>query len=280
MKLFIDSGATKSEFLVVEQEKILFRFITSGINANYCDDFYIQNILIQFKTSFEKEFSSPIDSVRYYGAGCMNSANSERVSRIIKELFPHCKVEVFSDILAVCHALYGTESGYAGILGTGSVGCFYNGKEIVEIAPSLGYLLGDEGSGFYLGKLFLQDYLKGLWSDHILNAFEKEFECNRNMVVRKIYRDGNPQHWISSIAPFIEKMEGSEEIQSLILLNFDLFFEHQLSYLKNGASLWRISGSIGFHFAPFVLKSAQKHGILIDKIIKSPLEKIIEQNKI
>jgi hypothetical protein len=100
------------------------------------------------------------------------------------------------------------------------------------------------------------------------------------MVVRKIYRDGNPQHWISSIAPFIEKMEGSEEIQSLILLNFDLFFEHQLSYLKNGASLWRISGSIGFHFAPFVLKSAQKHGILIDKIIKSPLEKIIEQNKI
>jgi len=280
MKLFIDSGATKSEFLVEKQGKILFRFITSGINANYRDDFYIKNILIQFKTPFDQEFSSPLESIRYYGAGCLNRANCERVLRIIKELFPYCDVDVYSDILAVCHALYGTESGYAGILGTGSVGCFYNGNEIVEIAPSLGYLLGDEGSGFYLGKLFLQHYLKGLWSDHIRIAFEKEFQCNRNQVVRKIYLDGDPQNWISSIAPFIEKMEGSEEIQSMIILNFDHFFEHQLTFLKNSASLWRISGSIGFHFAPFLLKSAQKHGILIDKIIKSPLEKIIEQNKI
>ncbi len=280
MRLFIDSGATKSEFLVEEQGKILFRFITSGINANYCDDFYIKNILIQFKTPFDQEFSSRLESIRYYGAGCLNTTNSERVLRILKELFPHSEVEVFSDILAVCHALYGTESGYAGILGTGSVGCFYNGKEIVEIAPSLGYLLGDEGSGFYLGKLFLQRYLKGLWSDQIRVAFEKELQCNRNMVVRKIYRDGDPQNWISSIAPFIEKMEGSEEIQSMILLNFDLFFEHQLSFLKNGTSLWRISGSIGYHFSPFLLKSAQKHGIMIDKIIKSPLEKIIEQTNL
>jgi N-acetylglucosamine kinase-like BadF-type ATPase len=277
MRLYIDSGATKSEFLVVEQGKILFRLITAGINANYSDDFYIKNILLQFKTPFNQEFSDPLESIIYYGAGCLNSTNRDRVLRIIKELFPNCEVDVFSDILAVCHALYGTDSGYAGILGTGSVGCFYNGNEIVEIAPSLGYLLGDEGSGTYLGKLFLQYYLKGLWSDPIRIAFEKEFQCNRNMVLRKIYREGDPQHWISSLAPFIEKMEGSEEIQAIILLNFDHFFEHQLSFLKNGSSLWRFSGSIGFHFAPFLLKSAQKHGILIDKIIKSPLEKIIEQ---
>jgi glucosamine kinase len=277
MNLLIDSGATKTEFLVVQQGTPFFRFYNSGINVNYADDDYIIKQINQFKFEFEKHHQSIFNRIRYYGAGCFNPSNGKRVSTILQALFPNSHIEVFSDLLAVCHALYSNGSGYAGILGTGAAGCFYNGSEITQIAPSLGYLLGDEGSGSFIGKLFLQKYLKGILDTDLCLTFENEFQVTKNVVIHKLYREGNPQTFMSSIAPFIHKNEDHDEIKCLIIENFNQFFDYQLNYINDRTIIWKFSGSIAYHFAPFLHQSADKFGIIISKIIKSPLFELIEQ---
>lgn len=277
MKLYIDSGATKTEFILKGNDNSIYQFHTAGINVNYVDDPFIRDQFILFIDHIKPIDFLQISEIRYYGAGCFNLKNGERVREIILSLFPHARIGVYSDLMAVCHALCGNEPGYVGILGTGAASCHYDGNEIIDKAPSLGYLLGDEGSGTYLGKVFLQHYLKGMLSKEIGQHFEDYYQLTSDMVIPQLYRNGNPQTLMASIPVFMAQEINSKEISNIIFNAFDLFLNIQKEYYQKEIMEWYFSGSIGFYFHDILEKAANKNNMIIKKIVQSPLKSLIEK---
>ncbi len=277
MKLLIDSGATKTDFFLKTQNNDIHKFQSDGINVNYVDDDFIKNQFIKFVNQLQHIDYIDINEIRYYGAGCLNKINADRIHQILIRLFPDTQIAVYSDLLAVCHALIDDQPGYVGILGTGAASCYYDGIEIIDKAPSLGYILGDEGSGSHLGKIFLTAYLKEEISKPVATEFETFFNLSREMVIPKLYKENQPQKFLSSIPPFLIKNIEHNEIYSLVFESFNQFFVHQKNYYKKEEISWNISGSVGFYFADLLNQSAKYNNMTINKIIKSPLNELIEK---
>ena len=84
-----------------------------------------------------------------------------RMKSLLQQAFPEAKVEAEGDMMGAARALFGKKPGIACILGTGANSCLYDGAKIVMNTPPLGYILGDEGSGAVIGKLFLNGIFKG-----------------------------------------------------------------------------------------------------------------------
>ncbi len=158
VKLIADSGATKAEWSLINSGKQK-TILTQGISPYFLNKEQIKALLLKELKPKLKDIQ--VDEIFYYGTGCANPDNAKLMKQAIKEIFPGSAIEVNHDLLAAARALCGEEKGIACILGTGSNSCYYNGKKIVSNSPGLGYVLGDEGSGAYLGKkvytiLFIQ----------------------------------------------------------------------------------------------------------------------------
>jgi glucosamine kinase len=275
MKLLIDSGATKSEFILMNEESQVHHFLTKGINPNYNDDQHIINVFDQFIQSLESINIQDIEEIIYYGAGCISEVNSARMHQLMQPVFSNKKIEVHSDLMAVCHALCGKEPGYIAILGTGSASCFYDGIKIADRAPSLGYFLGDEGSGTYIGKSFIQSYLKNRVPKEVVDAFETQFKITIPDVYTKVYRELNHQSFFGMIPHFLEHYLEIPEVKGIILNSFRDFFFAQTDYYQKENIEWNLSGSIAFHFSEIVHEAALKSGYKVKKIIKAPLQQLI-----
>ena len=275
MRVFIDSGATKTEFLLVDSQGDTTQFQLEGINANYTSKKQIERIMKQFAATIGGEKGETIEQIIYYGAGCMPINKQEKIKEIIQPLFPTATVAVHSDLLGACHATCGDQPGYVAILGTGSAACYYDSEQITNLAPSLGYLLGDEGGGIYLGKLFLQYYLKGVLSDSLKERFESEFEVDRARVLHLLYRDIEPEKWMATIPLFLKKEIANPEVQQIVTLNFTHFFEEQQRYFKTESIAWHVVGSLGFHFQEQLKQAAQNLNMQIVQVIAQPVHQIM-----
>ncbi|MDR3046354.1 MAG: hypothetical protein LBU51_01915 [Bacteroidales bacterium] len=272
MHLIIDSGATKTEYLFTDGNSVLLRFANRGFNCNYVEDDEIRNILVGFVTVLSRAIEQLPEKISFFGAGCGNTVNAERIRSILKTIFPINCITVDSDLKSACIALCNQDAGWIGILGTGSSSCFYNGNEIVEITPSLGYLLGDEGSGTHIGKLFVAKYLENAWEDTVRISFEKEFQIDRNSVLQKLYQQPNPNRFLSSIAPFLLQHIDNEMIKGICYDAFEQFFQKQSRYFQHHYTEISLSGSIAFYFQDIIAEVAQKQNICLKKIIASPMD--------
>ena len=170
-QLLADAGATKTEWCLVSQFSAPTHLYTAGINANALSDEEIRRVLADLQSQLPVP-PAQVDYLFFGGAGCGNPLNAERMFRLLSELFPQAQKEVFSDLMAACRATCGQQPGMVAIIGTGASSCLYNGREIVAQAPSLGWLLGDEGSGVYLGKMLITAYLHGELSPAVTKALE------------------------------------------------------------------------------------------------------------
>jgi N-acetylglucosamine kinase-like BadF-type ATPase len=275
MKLLIDSGATKSEFILMNETSQVHHFLTKGINPNYNDDQHITKVFDHFIQSLDSISIPDIKEVVYYGAGCISEVNSKRIYQLMQPIFYDTKIEVFSDLMAVCHALCEDKPGYIGILGTGSATCYYDGVQIVERAPSLGYFLGDEGSGTYIGKSFIQNYLKNKLPKELVDSFETQFKITVPEVYTKVYRELNHQSFFGMIPHFLEHYLDVPEVKAIILNAFCDFFYAQSDHYQKEQIEWNLSGSIAYHFSEIVHEAALKSGYKVNKIIKAPLQQLI-----
>jgi N-acetylglucosamine kinase-like BadF-type ATPase len=212
--------------------------------------------------------ANEIKNIRYYGAGCFTTANAEKVKKVLSALFPKANIAVFSDLYAACHALCKKSSGFVGILGTGSASCFYDGEQITQKAPSVGYLLGDEGSGTHIGKQFITAYLKDKIDPDIALDFEKYFEVTKQKVLEKVYQTLNPQTFFASIPIFLQKHIENADIKALVANSFQAFFDQQIDYYEKIHYSWYFCGSIAYYFQDILMEIAKKNDIKIEKIIR------------
>lgn len=274
--LIADGGATKTDWCLTTNGKILQRFQTEGISPVYQSGEEIADEISRNVSPILK--NREIDGVCFYGSGCI----PEKIPTVRNALFlsfPTEKINVFSDLLGAAHALCGHTSGIACILGTGSNSCQWNGQEVVNQISPLGFILGDEGSGASLGKHLLGDALKNQLTPGLKEKLLQQYNLTPASIIDKVYRQQFPSRFLASLAPFLTENIGDESIRRIVKTDFSNFFERnvmQYNYRENEVNF---VGSIAWYFANILREVAQEKGIEIGKIEKSPMKGLIEYHQ-
>jgi N-acetylglucosamine kinase-like BadF-type ATPase len=274
-KLIVESGATKAEWCLAGNGKKK-SVITQGISPFF---FTEQKIVDLIQQDLLPHFKRPalIGEIHYYGTGMLNPDNVKMVKNSLKQVFQKAKLEINDDMLAAARALNGKKPGLACNLGTGSFCCYYDGKKIVKQSPGIGYILGDEGSGAYLGKKVLQYYLYNTFDEGLRYRFDKKYNTNRVEVIENVYRKPLANRYLASFALFLTENRGHYMIENIIEdgLN-DFFFHHLSKYREARKRPVGFVGSIAFGFKDVLKDLCGTYAFKLGKIVQSPMSGLVE----
>lgn len=278
MKLIADSGSTKTHWVVLNNQQIISEYHTQGINPYYQSTEGILNIL---QTELLPKLTAPVANtiveVFFYGAGCSSPASCATVEAALTPTFINAAITVNHDLLAAARAGCGNQPGIAVILGTGSNSCLYNGSTIIANQPSLGFILGDEGSGAFLGKRLLQQFLYNELPTDLQKAFSNLYPITKENVLEQVYQKPMPNRYAASFAPFIAQHIEHSHLQKLVTDTFHEFFTHHIaSYNQYKQYQLAAIGSIAFVFAEQLQTVASQFEIAIHQIIKEPITGLIQ----
>jgi glucosamine kinase len=272
--LIADSGATKAEWCLVRKGKTQ-TFFTQGISPYFLNTEQITAILnSELAPSFKRV---NIDEIHYYGTGCANPDNARSVKKAIQKVFQNAKVHVDHDLAAAARALCGRKKGIACILGTGSNSCYYNGKKIVKNSPGLGYVLGDEGSGAYLGKKVLQYYLYNTFDEDLASRFDAKYVTNTKEILENVYKKPLPNRYLAGFTVFLAENRGHYMIENIIEdgLN-DFFFNHLCEYRESWTLPISFAGSVAYGFKDVLQHLCNGYEFELGKVLKNPMEGLVE----
>jgi glucosamine kinase len=277
IKLIADGGSTKTGWCLINgnRKKI---FTTQGMSPYFVNTAQMQTILT--KELLPHVRKSNIDEIFYYGTGCSNPANARSVKQAIKSVFPDADIKVDHDLMAAAKALCGNEKGIACILGTGSNSCYYNGKKIMKNSPGLGYVLGDEGSGAYLGKKVIQHYLYDIFDADLRARFDAKFMTNSMEILNAIYKEPLPNRYMASYAIFLAENRGHYMIENIIEDGLsDFFYSHVDRYKESSSLPVHFVGSIAFGFKDVLQNICDIQELKLGKVLRDSLEGLIEYHK-
>jgi N-acetylglucosamine kinase-like BadF-type ATPase len=270
--LLADGGSTKVDWRLVERGVEVKRVTTSGANPFFRTR---EDIAGELKSALVPALAGHRpDAVYFFGAGCV-ADRRDIVAGAIADTIDTPYIEVDSDLLAAARGLCGTRPGIACILGTGSNSCFWDGHQIREHIPPLGYLLGDEGSGAVLGRLFLGACLKGVLTNGVRERFLELYGFTTAAVLEAVYRGPHPNRFLASMSPFIAANLHDASVRDLVAGAFRDFFVRNVmryDYLDNEA---HFTGSIAHHYEPLLRRTAASLGVAIGTVTQSPMEGLI-----
>lgn len=274
MILIADSGATKASWCLLQKGNVCVEFTSPGINAAFISQRRLsERIAVEVVPSI-REHIPAIRRVHFYGAGCL-PATCRTVADAITEHIPEARVEVATDMLGVCRALCRSHSGVVCILGTGANSCLYDGECITDNIPPLGFILGDEGSGAYLGKMLLSDVLKRQLPLYICQEFIERYDIDAQKAVQHVYREDAPSRYLASFAPFLREKISDPHIRALVTDAFRSFFRRNVcAYKVSPSTPVHFCGSIAFYFKDVLLEAAESMGITIGNVIREPMENL------
>ena len=285
MRLIADGGSTKVHWVLYEEEKHISDIFTPGINPSVRPADLIVSLLRQHLIPQLRQIQS-IDAVEYYGAGCRGDA-CDIMKHALGCILPQAAyITVDSDMSGACRAMSEGKSSIVCILGTGANSCLYDGEKIIDNVPPLGYILGDEGSGAWLGKTLLADILKEMLPEEITREFNKRYRLGYDELIRHIYRpaanDPAANGFLASFAPFLSEHINCPEIERIVTTGFNLFFERNIMlYYRRHAAITPCSlplnfvGSVAASFKPQLINTALNHGLPEPSIRRSPLARHI-----
>ena len=274
VKLIADSGATKCEWCLITNGKKK-TILTQGISPYFFDE--AQIITLLNKSLIPKLKEVVIEEVFFYGTGLSNANNALIVKKALKSLFKKAKIQIETDLTAAARALCGKKKGIACILGTGSNSCYYDGKKMQKNSPGIGYILGDEGSGAYLGKKVIQHFLYNTFDEEIMARFEKQFKTTPVEILETVYKQPLANRYLASFAIFLAENRGHYMIENIIEdgLN-DFFFTHIYKYKESWTYPINFIGSIAFGFKDVLQDLCKTYELELGRVLKTPMKGLIE----
>ena len=272
--LIADSGATKAEWCLLNngKKKTLF---TQGISPYFLNTDQIAELATKELAGHLRKLT--VEHLYYYGTGCSNIENAKSIKHALTRVFPEAAVNVNTDLMAAARAVCGHEKGIACILGTGSNSCFYNGKNIVKNSPGIGYVLGDEGSGAYLGKKVLQYYLYDTFDEDLRARFDARFVTTTSEILDSVYKKPLPNRYMASFALFLAENRGHYMIENIVEdgLN-DFFFQHLCKYNEVWKFPVHFVGSVAFGFKDVLEQLCGSYQFELGKVLKNPMEGLVK----
>lgn len=281
--LIVDSGSTKTSwcFAYLPDTKSAdgARTVTTeGLNPAVMSAEEVEEKIAKALNHCLQSLSisaADVENVFFYGAGCI-AGRAGVVSESISSILVDAKIYVADDLLGAARALCGHKAGIACILGTGSNSCLYDGKNIVSHTPALGYVLGDEGSGAVLGRKFLNAVLKQTLTENICKRFLQESGLDMAEVINRVYRSPAPNRFLASMSKYIHGYLDEKEVRDIVIDNFEDFIRNNILAYGDESRTINVVGSIAYHYKEQLTEAASRNGFQIGKIIKSPIEGLIE----
>ena len=286
MILLADSGSTKVHWCLLTASGQCSDVFTDGINPLFQTSDAMRNsicnqLLPQISSLL---WAGNLTHVFFYGAGC-TPEKKVFVQRALEGVFKKTEVSVESDMLGAARGLLQRKAGVACILGTGSGSCFYNGETIEWCVPSLGYILGDEGSAAVLGKRLVGDLLKNQLGDDLKEAFFKEYETSMADIIEKVYRQPFPNRFLAKLSKFCADHIEDKRIHDLVYDHFVQFIRRNIvQYFQPSAGNIQHSavgfvGSVAYYYRPILEEAMQAEGLPLGTILKDPIEGLKEYHK-
>lgn len=275
MILIADSGSTKTDWCFVEKGKNPIRVSSLGINPYYQAS---SNIADELAKSLLPVYDGPLDAIHYYGTGITGPAVAEQIHGIIAKCYPFVDdINISSDLIGAARALYGLSEGVAVILGTGANSGYYNGEGITDQIAPLGFWLGDEGSGGYIGKQFFKAYLRKELGTDIVSKFEKEHgEFTRTQVLENAYQKPFPNRFFAGYARFVIENKSNSDCAAILNDGLEkLFVRYLLKYKSIANTEVGFVGSIAFYLQDELKEVARKYNTNLGKVIKNPIDHLV-----
>lgn len=279
MVLIADSGSTKTDWCVASEGRIIRRIATQGINPFHQSADTISTVISEeLLPQMDDDEVWNITSLHFYGSGCRGEKLAGMTSTLTR-FFTDTAIECHGDLLAAARAVCGRSEGIACILGTGSNSCLYDGEKVVANVPPMGYILGDEGSGAVLGRLFLNALYKGRLSDRLRKDYEEWSGQTLDSIINNVYREPMANRFLASACPFILRNITDDSLHALVVDNFRNFFRFNVArYGRSDLTVGAI-GSIAFYFREQVFEAAVAEHFTLGPILRSPMEGLVEYHK-
>jgi len=275
MKLIADSGATTTDWAAIDSSGEVIRFSGSGYNPYYISE---KEIGEDIAAHFPKEVD-PLDvsDVEFYCAG-LRPTLLEGMNATLQAVFPYARVDSQADTLGAARALLGRGKGFASILGTGMNTCICDGGFIVSNIMSLGYVLGDEGSGAYMGKRLVRDYLRGQMPPEALALTREAIGLEPDMILSRVYKEAFPNRWCAGFTKLIAAHLDIPYFKQLVEDSFRDLFENVITHYPDYRSYeFNCCGSIGFVFRDILSRTSTDYGMRPGKFLKEPLDGLVAQ---
>lgn len=276
MYLIADSGSTKCNWLLTNNDgEQLGRYDTIGFNPLFQSS---EDIALEIKQNEGLFAIAPqVQKVYYYGAGVSSDAKARIVRRALSHVFAGAEVITGHDLTAAAYASYNGSTCICCILGTGSNSCLFDGNHLIEKVPSLGFILGDEGSGAYFGKQLVSAYLYNKLPDDMVRELEKGYGLTKTDIFEAVYQKPRPNVYLARLAPFIHKHKHHPLLADILHKGFVAFItEHVLCYENAKQLPVNFVGSIAHIFSNELHKAAEECGITIGEIVKQPIERLVK----
>jgi len=278
MYLIADSGSTKTDWCLTSKDGIDQKvYHTIGYNPYFIDT---EAIYYSLSENLLKDLDGELVSeIYFYGAGCSTLEKKDIVRKALIKAFPKVQaIFVGHDLLATARALLGDEYGFAAILGTGCNTCLYDGNDISLNIDSLGYLLGDEGSGSHIGKKFLRDFMRKRLEPELQARFKERFQIEDNeQIFHTLYTTQFPNRYLASFCKFAEEYPTHPYIRNKVRDSFRDFFKNLVSkYPEYKKYKFNCIGSVGFTYKDILEEVALSFDMHMGKVLKSPLENLVK----
>jgi N-acetylglucosamine kinase-like BadF-type ATPase len=274
IKLIADSGSTKTEWCLINGKSVK-TFYTQGLSPYFLSAEQIEYIINE-ELRYKFKNTEPTE-IYFYGTGCSNVDNVKLVKKAVQKIFNDSKIYVDHDLMGAAKALCGHDKGIACILGTGSNSCYYNGKKIVKNSPGLGYVLGDEGSGAYMGRKVIQYFLYKTFDEDLMDRFNAKYNTNSDEILSAVYKKPLPNRYLASFTDFLVENRGHYMIENIIEDSFnDFFFNHVYKYRESWTMPINFTGSVAFGFKDVLKDMCSSFELQLGKVIKKPMDGLVK----
>lgn len=275
MIVVADSGLTKTDWRLVLPDKSVIPFETKGLSPFFCtEEDYYNALLSAFPSQVDP---SEVDKVFFYGSGCAGEEKGFKAEQALQTFYKTAKINAFSDLLAAARSLFGDSKGVIAILGTGSNIAFYDGIKVIHRTPSLGFILGDEGSGAFIGRQLLQSFFYGQLPLDLAESFRVQYDVTLSKVLDNVYSQQKPSAYLASFVPFVKSNISHEFMVNLIYDVFEKLYENHLKVIPelNEYGLG-VVGSVGFVFKDMLNRIALDKGFQIKGFSQYPVEPLVK----
>ena len=272
-KVIADSSSTRTEWTLVEGDTIVTQAFTAGINPVFLTRREISHIIrLELPKDF---FQRRWERIFFYGAGCSSLSMIKTVESSLVAQFK-TPAEVHSDMLGAARGLLLDKAGLACILGTGSNSCHYDGERIVKSVRAGGFILGDEGGGSALGRLFLSDLIKDLAPAELCREFLERHDLTIDGIFDAVYNNPFANRNLRNYALFLAEKKDDEYVHNLVDKEIDRFFTRHICQYDNFQSLpVCFVGTIATKFSEHVLSTADRYGVNVRKIIADSMPGLV-----
>jgi N-acetylglucosamine kinase-like BadF-type ATPase len=270
------SGSRFADWKLSDKGEIASTFKTPGINPLFNDEKAITHLLN--KTNELIYHAEEIKRIYFYGAGAFSKSRQKIVEDAFTKFFRYSKVTVEHDLTAAAIATCEDQPALVGILGSGSNAAYFNGKKIKENNFGLGYVMGDEGSANWMGKVLLRDFLMGDLPKKINQAFINKYALDKKQILDKVYKQQNTALFLSSFADFLLDQQKEEYVKKTVMCGFECYFEtYILPLVKQHPNLpLHFAGTIAAGFETWLREVGAKYNIGINRVIREPIYNVLD----